>query len=136
MFCLLFLINLIKTKKPFKHTLLEGLYPAIGPNKLPYCLLPQDTAMHRQVFWLYGSSSFLLLPTLLKQCSGLLQISSPITAAGPLPIFTGFPFKLKLSTYDIDFIINYCLLQVNTYLDTPNGKFLHLKSLQNTPLAQ
>jgi len=83
---------LIKTKKPFKHTLLEGLYPAIGPNKLPYCLLPQDTAMHRQVFWLYGSSSFLLLPTLLKQCSGLLQISSPITAAGPLPIFTGFPF--------------------------------------------
>jgi hypothetical protein len=40
-----------------------------------------------------GSSYFPHLPIPLKPNSGIVQISSPITAAGPLPVFTGFPIK-------------------------------------------
>ena len=36
---------------------------------------------------------YLHLPTWLKPSSGIMQISSPFTAAGPLPNFTGFPIK-------------------------------------------
>jgi len=42
-----------------------------------------------------GSSYFLRLPTRLKPNSGISQISFPVTAAGPLPIFTGFPIMPK-----------------------------------------
>ncbi len=51
-------------------------------------------------FLTLGSSYFLRLPTLsLSKGSGSLQVSSPITAAGPPPTFsvlteiTGFPFS-------------------------------------------
>lgn len=40
-----------------------------------------------------GSSEVLHLPNPLLQESGLSQISSPVTAAGPLPNSTGFPIK-------------------------------------------
>jgi len=42
-----------------------------------------------------GSSYFLRLPTRLKPNSGISQISFPVTAAGPLPILTGFPIMPK-----------------------------------------
>ena len=42
-----------------------------------------------------GSSYRLRLPGL--PASGILQLSSPITAAGPSPNCTGFPFQLKMS---------------------------------------
>lgn len=44
-------------------------------------------------FLTLGSTYSLRLPTLMHQSSGTWQISSPITAAGPLPISTGFPIK-------------------------------------------
>ena len=40
----------------------------------------------------FGSAYRLRLPGL--SASGIVQLSSPITAAGPSPIFTGFPFRL------------------------------------------
>jgi hypothetical protein len=40
----------------------------------------------------FGSSYRPHLPSL--SASGILQLSSPITAAGPSPILTGFPLKL------------------------------------------
>ena len=43
-----------------------------------------------------GSSYRLRLPGL--SASDILQLSSPITAAGPSPNSTGFPFQLKMST--------------------------------------
>ena len=42
-----------------------------------------------------GLSYGLNLPILIWQDSGMLQSSSPITAAGPSPNFTGFPIMLK-----------------------------------------
>jgi hypothetical protein len=48
----------------------------------------------------FGSLYYLRLPTRLQPASGSLQISSPITAAGPLPILTGFPFKLSHLTHN------------------------------------
>jgi hypothetical protein len=42
----------------------------------------------------FGSFYRLRLPIPLKQASGILQLSSPITAAGPSPILTEFPVRL------------------------------------------
>ena len=46
----------------------------------------------------YGSSYQPHLPIYLQANSGTLRLSSPITAAGPSQIYTGFPFKLLKST--------------------------------------
>lgn len=43
----------------------------------------------------FGSSYKLRLPTLSREAVASMQPSFPITAAGPFPIFTGFPFKPK-----------------------------------------
>lgn len=43
----------------------------------------------------FGSSYKLRLPTLSRKAVAVVQPSFPITAAGPFPIFTGFPFKPK-----------------------------------------
>lgn len=43
-----------------------------------------------------GSSSFRTFP--FYQNSGITRNSSPVTAAGPSPIYTGFPIKLVQST--------------------------------------
>jgi hypothetical protein len=48
--------------------------------------------MLRQVFWLSDHPTGLHLPSL--SASGILQLSSPITAAGPSPILTEFPLAL------------------------------------------
>ena len=44
----------------------------------------------RQVFWL----RIILMATPSRNTPVVRWLSSPYTAAGPLPIFTGFPFKL------------------------------------------
>lgn len=44
-----------------------------------------------------GSSSSRAFPVCLKKTSGILRDSSPVTAAGPSPIRTEFPFKLGKS---------------------------------------
>jgi hypothetical protein len=41
----------------------------------------------------FGSSCCSDLPISLLQNSGILRVSSPITAAGPFPNYTGFPFN-------------------------------------------
>ena len=51
--------------------------------------------MFRQVFWLSDKPTFCTFPFRWFTKQWYLQISSPITAAGPLPICTGFPIKLS-----------------------------------------
>jgi len=46
----------------------------------------------------YGSSYLPRLPIYLMVKSGMMRHSSPITAAGPSPNLTEFPFKLVKST--------------------------------------
>ena len=50
--------------------------------------------MFRQVFWLSDKPTFRTFPFRWFTKQWYLQISSPITAAGPLPTCTGFPIKL------------------------------------------
>jgi len=45
-----------------------------------------------------GSSYRLRLPISLEQDSGLLQVSSPVTAAGPCRFYTGFPIMPYMGT--------------------------------------
>jgi hypothetical protein len=57
--------------------------------------------MIRQVFWLSDHSTDCAFPQSFP-CSDILQRSSLITEAGPLPVFTGFPImqsKLHLISY-------------------------------------
>ena len=66
----------------------------------------------RQVFWLPDHSTTCAFPTF---CQWHLQDSSPVTAAGPFPIFTGFPF----STLEIHFLFFRKEFREGTF--TPQG---------------
>jgi len=47
----------------------------------------------RQVFWLSDPSTIRAFPSSSGRNSGILRSSSLITAAGPPPTWTGFPFQ-------------------------------------------
>ena len=66
-----------------------------------------------------------------RSCSGVCECVAPITAAGPFPIFTGFPFKLKqhLNHFEIvdshQYIGLFLLSSQNIFsLDSPMSFYL------------
>jgi hypothetical protein len=56
---------------------------------------PQQRVGDRQVFWLPDLPNLPSLPTSMCEAVAIFGISSPVTAAGPRRIPTGFPIKLE-----------------------------------------
>jgi hypothetical protein len=73
----------------------EGLHPAFLALSMYYRTpsIGGLTAFTKAGFLAFGSFYFLRLPVSFNLETVAMQISSPITAAGPLPIPTGFPIK-------------------------------------------
>jgi hypothetical protein len=110
--------------------------PAFG-RKTGFHFTSPSTAFHRRPivkriqagFLAYGSSYSLPLPIPSPEFvegskdSGLWQVSSPITAAWPSPIRTGFPFKISshLNTYSIVVIYTTNLERVSNINGNPRG---------------
>ncbi len=75
--------------------------------------------IYRQVFWLSDHPNNCVFPFRINGIVTLMQFSSPITAAGPHPILTGFPFHpnqigepvgyVKLNSY---FTLLLCLTKI------------------------
>ena len=93
-------------KKALQTDSFEGLHPA-------YLTLVFTVRNHFRVtaqrmfkagLLALGSAYFLRLPISFVDETVALQISSPITAAGPLPNFTGFPIK---PTWHLVFLLLY-----------------------------
>jgi len=92
-----------KIKQPPKLKKLEGLHPVLLTlSVLPTCLCDHAEIRQyvaRQVFWLPRPFSSLPIPLMLKSGSQRLNRfpfhfkKGGVTAAGPLPVFTGFPIK-------------------------------------------
>jgi hypothetical protein len=73
----------------------EGLHPAYLTLSIS-CRTPSIvsfTAFSKAGLLAFGSIYSLRLPVSFQLATVVLQISSPITAAGPLPTLTGFPIK-------------------------------------------
>ncbi len=75
--------------------MLEGLHPVFLTLLICplFLYLRRTTASVKAGLLTLGSLYFLHLPARFIPCSDISQGLSPITAAGPLPIFTGFPIK-------------------------------------------
>ena len=67
--------------------------------------LYRSVRFHQAGLLAHGSSYFPHLPVI-NDDSGILRISSPFTAVGPLPDRTGFPFKLKMRLMNINIVDN------------------------------
>ena len=89
--------RIYQKKSPDRNTSTRG-YPFSYPQKTgrtPVHEVHLFKYIFRQVFLLVGLSKSRAFPVGLYPTSGMLRFLSPITAAGPFPIFTGFPFKLN-----------------------------------------
>ena len=105
-------------KKPFKQFYLKGCTQLSWPSNLvnQSCLPRKDMVEHvRQVFWLPRLLSG--LPISLRRNSGApgragllsLREKGGVTAAGPLPIHTGFPIKPEWHLKPLlGFTISFC----------------------------
>jgi hypothetical protein len=81
-------------KKPFKPMGSEGLHPAfftLSPCRQDFPSKRTSGGDPRQVFWFPDHPTFRTFPFVSNK-QWFMRILSPITAAGPLPISTGFPF--------------------------------------------
>ena len=85
----------------------EGLHPAFLALSMYYRTpsIGGLTAFTKAGFLAFGSFYFLRLPVSFNLETVAMQISSPITAAGPLPISTGFPIKPHKGTFKIALIL-------------------------------
>ena len=93
-------INGLKVCTQFTSTLKKLQYPRTGDRStLPS---PPDPRSGRQVFWLSDHSTCRTFPSRFSETVVCLRLSSPITAAGPLPLCTEFPIKPRWipSRYD------------------------------------
>ena len=100
-------------KKPFKPLLsLKGCTQFAWPLITYYprdCLTAALWRFTTAGLLASGSTYFPLLPTRLLPDSGLSRSSSPVTAAGPHPIFTGFPIK---PNWHPDQVCVYCISEI------------------------
>ena len=94
-------------KSPSNSKESEGLHPASLPVEKSTAVIcyRRFSAIHDQAGLLaFRSSYWLRLPARIFSCSDILQRSSLITEAGPLPVFTGFPIiqrKLHLMPHSL-----------------------------------
>mgnify|MGYP000365612353 CR=1 FL=1 len=89
----------IRIKKALQAYRLEGLHPAflalyVVESRLPLSIMRRKgrTRSARQVFWLPDPSTSRPFPQGASP-QWMCQVSSPVTAAGPLPNCTGFPIE-------------------------------------------
>ena len=93
-------INGLKVCTQLTSTLKKLQHPRTGDRGT--LASPPDPRSGRQVFWLSDHSTCRTFPPRFSETVVCLRLSSPITAAGPLPLYTGFPIKPRWvpSRYD------------------------------------